>query len=58
MKWQPLFAHLLKLFIRTEKVKNEDSDTTTLIVGDGQPNVPTKAFDGKKTYMTNNERSS
>jgi len=38
MKWEPLFAHLLKLFIRTDKLKKEDSEIRTSGAGDGQPN--------------------
>jgi hypothetical protein len=40
MKWEPLFAHLLKLFMRTDKLKKEDSEKTTSVTGDGA--VPDK----------------
>ena len=58
MKWEPLFAHLLKLFIRTDKLKNEDTETTTLEAGNGQPKEPAKDYGGENTNKTNNERSS
>ena len=58
MKWEPLFAHLLKLFMRTEKIKREDSKTTTSVTGEGQLNEPAKDYSGQNINMTNNNRSS
>jgi len=38
MKWEPLFAHLMKLFMRTDKLKKEDSKTTTSKTEERQQN--------------------
>jgi hypothetical protein len=40
MKWEPLFTHLLKLFLRTDKLKKKDNEIVTSRAGDGQPNEP------------------
>jgi hypothetical protein len=58
MKWEPLFAHLLKLFMRTDKLKKEDGEKTTSVTGDGQKNEPAKDSGGQNINMTNNNRSS
>lgn len=58
MKWEPLFAHLLKLFIRTDKSKKEESETTALVTDDGKPYKPAKNYGGQNINMTNNKRSS
>jgi hypothetical protein len=58
MKWEPLFAHLLKLFMRTDKLKKEDSEKATSVTGDGQKNEPAKDSGGLNINMTNNNRSS
>ena len=58
MKWEPLFAHLLKLFMRTDKLKKEDSEKTTSVTGDGQKNEPANDSGGQNINMTNNNRSS
>ena len=58
MKWEPLFAHLLKLFMRTDKLKKEDSEKTTSVTGDGQKNEPAKDSGSQNINMTNNNRSS
>ena len=57
-KWEPLFAHLLKLFMRTDKLKKEDSEKATSVAGDGQKNEPAKVSGRQNINMTNNNRSS
>ena len=58
MKWEPLIAHLLKLFIRTDKLKKEDNEIATSGAGDGQPNEPENDYSGQNTKITNAKRSS
>ena len=53
MKWEPLFAQLLKLFIRTDKLKKEDSETTISAADDDQPNEPENDYGGQNTNITN-----
>ena len=58
MKWEPLIAHLLKLFIRTDKLKKEDSEIRTSGAGNGQPNEQENDYGMQNTNLTNTKRSS
>jgi len=58
MKWEPLFAHLLKLFIRTDKLKKEDNESTISTAGGDQPIEPENDYGGQITNITNAKRSS
>ena len=58
MKWEPLFVHLMKLFMRTNKLKKEDSKTTTSMTEERQKNGPVEDSGGQKIHMTNDNRSS
>jgi hypothetical protein len=58
MKWEPLFAHLMKLFMRTEKLKKGDGKKTASAIGERQQNEPVKDYGGQKKNMTNNNRAS
>jgi hypothetical protein len=53
MKWEPLFAQLLKLLIRMDKLKKEDSETTISAADDDQPNEPENDYGGQNTNITN-----
>lgn len=53
MKWEPMFTHLLKLFIRTDKSKKEDSETTISAAEDDQSNEPENDCGGQNTNITN-----
>ena len=59
MKWEPLFAHLLKLFIRTDKLKKEDNESKISTTGGDQPIEPENDYGGQITKnITNAKRSS
>jgi len=58
MKWEPLFTHLLKLFIRTDKLIKEDSEIKTSGAEEDQPNEPENDYSGQNKNITNVERSS
>ena len=58
MRWEPLFNHLLKLFIRADKLKKEDSEKTTSVTGGGKQNEPAKDYDGQNINMMNKNKSS
>jgi hypothetical protein len=53
-----LFTHLLKFFIRTDKLKKEDSEIKTSGAGDGQANEPENDYGRQNKNIANVERSS
>ena len=48
MKWEPLFAQLLKLFIRTDKSKKEEGEAMTSVPDNGKVDIQEKDYAGRE----------
>ena len=57
VKWEPVFAHLLKLFIDIDRVKKKRTKQRTPVGEEGEPNNSGKDHSGQNINITSTEVS-